>query len=295
MGQIFPKSKYRFFHCDKFWLYGNIIDSTVRNSFIHNTFEDDALFKQISFFLNNKSTYVDVGANYGLHAMGVISLNQKKEIKTHLIEPNSDCISCLKKTVKRNSLDNVYLHEIALGEKNGSVTFQYNRNFSVTGSVSTRFFNQRQDLQKPKTWKSYSVSKITLDQWVNENALRSVKVMKLDTSGYDWNIYCGGQKTFKSGLINVIFFDLLKEQLLLHGTKISSVIKFLLDNEYHLYHSMGQNKEKRHIFNIGNQNRIYYPMNVKKMLEKENCVNSYKHVHGMAVHSSYFNDINVTK
>ena len=70
--------------------------------------------------------------------------------------------------------------------------------------------------------------------------------------------------------INVIFFDLLKEQLLLHGTKISSVIKFLLDNEYHLYHSMGQNKEKRHIFNIGNQNRIYYPMNVKKMLEKEN-------------------------
>ena len=114
MGQIFPKSKYRYFHCDKFWLYGNIIDSTVRNSFIHNTFEDDALFKQISFFLNNKSTYVDVGANYGLHAMGVISLNQKKEIKTHLIEPNSDCISCLKKTVKRNSLDNVYLHEIAL-------------------------------------------------------------------------------------------------------------------------------------------------------------------------------------
>ena len=276
-------------------MYGNIIDSTVRNTFIHNTFEDDALFKEVSFFLSNKSTYVDIGANYGLHAMGVISLNKKKEIKSHLIEPNSDCISCLKKTIKKNYLDNVYLHEIALGEENGSVTFQYNRNFSVTGSVSSRFLNQRQDLQKTKIWKSYSVSKITLDQWVNENALRSVKVMKLDTSGYDWNIYCGGQNTFKSGLINVIFFDLLKEQLLLHETKVSQIIKFLLDNEYHLYHSIGQKNEKKDIFNIGNQNRSYSPMDVKKMVERENCEKSYKHVHGMAVHSSYLNNIKVTK
>ena len=188
-----------------------------------------------------------------------------------------------------------YLHEIAIGEENGSVTFQYNRNFSVTGSVCSRFLKQSQDLQKTKTWKSYSVSKITLDQWINENALKSVKVMKLDTSGYDWNIYCGGQKTFKGGLINVIFFDLLKEQLFLHGTKVSQIIKFLLDNGYYLYHSIGQKNEKKHIFNLGNQNRSYCPMDVKKMLERENCEKSYKHVHGMAVHSSYLNDIKVTK
>ena len=88
---------------------------------------------------------------------------------------------------------------------------------------------------------------------MNNNEIEEVQVMKLDTSGFDWNIYTGGKEAFEDGMIKVLFFDLLKKQLLLHGTKSSKIINFLLDNNYTIFNSIGGTEKNSVEFSIHNR------------------------------------------
>ena len=106
---------------------------------------------------------------------------------------------------------------------------------------------------------------------MNANSIKEVRVMKLDTSGFDWNIYTGGKNTFQNGRIKVLFFDLIKEQLFIHGTKSSKIIKFLVDNKYTLFYSIG-GKEKNSIeFNLHNHTKEFNRLNIQKVIESESC------------------------
>ena len=243
--KLAKKYRYQFFNCDDYKIFGNLLDTTVRKCFILNSFEDDLIFKKISFFLDNKSTYVDVGANYGFHFMGILKLNDNKRPLIHLIEPNKDCFFCLKETIKRNLLKDVIVHGIALDKENGHGTFEYDKNSSVTGTLNSNFINFQKKSSLDKNWKNYDVQKLTLDNWMNNNEIEEVQVMKLDTSGFDWNIYTGGKNAFEDGRIKVLFFDLLKKQLLLHGTKSSKIINFLLDNKIHHIQLNWWNRKKQ--------------------------------------------------
>ena len=124
-------------------------------------------------------------------------------------------------------IKNVFIHGIALDRENGQGTFRYEKNSSVTGSLNDKFINFQKNASLNKSWSNYHVPKLTLDEWMNANSIKEVRVMKLDTSGFDWNIYTGGKNTFQNGRIKVLFFDLIKEQLFIHGTKSSKIIKIL--------------------------------------------------------------------
>lgn len=272
-------------------MFGNLLDSTVRKAYINNTFEDDALFDKISFFLNEDSIYLDVGANYGFHFTGILNSTAHKNPRIHLIEPNKDCLFCLKKTINKNLIKNVFIHGIALDSENGQGTFRYEKNSSVTGSLNDKFINFQKNASLNKSWSNYHVPKLTLDEWMNANSIKEVRVMKLDTSGFDWNIYTGGKNTFQNGRIKVLFFDLIKEQLFIHGTKSSKIIKFLVDNKYTLFYSIG-GKEKNSIeFNLHNHTKEFNRLNIQKVIESESCKKSFPHIHGLAIHNSFLKQI----
>lgn len=291
--KLSKKYRYQFFNCDDYNIFANLLDATVRKCFILNSFEDDLIFKNISFFLGNNSTYVDVGANYGFHFMGILKLNDNKKPLIHLIEPNKDCFFCLKETIKRNFLKDVLVHGIALDKENGHETFEYDKNSSVTGSLNNKFINFQKKDSLDKKWKNYDVQTLTLDNWMNENAIEEVQVMKLDTSGFDWNIYTGGMKAFEVGKIKVLFFDLLKKQLLLHGTKPSKIINFLMDNKYTIFNSKGGTEKDSVGFSLNNHEKKFNLLNIQEVIKYEDCSNTFPHIHGLAIHDSFLKQITI--
>jgi FkbM family methyltransferase len=187
--KIMPHWKYQIFQCDDYLIYGNLLDTTVRQSFIRNSYEEDILFQRIAFFLTGDTVCLDIGANYGFHTMGVLSLSAKYKPIMHMIEPNKDCVHCLKKTIEKNSLDNVFIHDLALDKEEGEAIFQCDNLQTVTGSLGNFSIAQYKKKQRAEKWDHYSVQKVSLDRWMEDNSIASVRVMKLDTSGYDWNIY----------------------------------------------------------------------------------------------------------
>ena len=220
------------------------------------------LIKLLSFWI--RFYYVDIGANYGFHFSGILNSTKHKKCIIHLIEPNKDCLFCLKETIKRNLLKDVLVHGIALDHENGHATFEYDKNSSVTGSLNNNFINFQKKESLYKNWKNYDVQKLTLDNWMNNNAIEEIQVMKLDTSGFDWNIYTGGKKAFEDGRIKVLFFDLLKKQLLLHGTKSSKIINFLLDNKYTIFNSIGGTDKDSVRFNLHNHKNEFNLLNIQR-------------------------------
>ena len=127
---------------------------------------------------------------------------------------------------------------------------------------------------------------------MNNNAIEEIQVMKLDTSGFDWNIYTGGKEAFEDGRIKVLFFDLLKKQLLLHGTKSSKIINFLLDNKYTIFNSIGGTDKDSVRFNLHNHKKEFNLLNIQKVIKNEDCSNSFPHIHGLAIHDSFLKNNN---
>ena len=295
LAQLFPNARYRYFKCDEHYIFGNLLDATVRNAYINNTFEDDALFNKIAFFLGEDSTYVDVGANYGFHFFGILNSLTHKKCRIHLIEPNKDCLFCLRNTIKKNLLEDVLVHDVALDKENGHGTFEYDKNSSVTGSLNNNFINFQKKGSLDKKWQNYDIQKLTLDNWMNDNEIEEVQVMKLDTSGFDWNIYTGGKKAFEVGKIKVLFFDLLKKQLLLHGTKPSKIINFLMDNKYTIFNSKGGTEKDSVRFSLNNQVKKFNLLNIQEVIKYEDCSKTLPHIHGLAIHNSFLKQIIIPK
>jgi FkbM family methyltransferase len=295
LAKLFSNLRYRYFKCDGYYIFGNILDATVRKAYINNTFEDDALFNKIAFFLGENSTYLDIGANYGFHFSGILNSLTHNTCRIHLIEPNKDCFFCLKNTINKNLLKNVLVHGIALDKENCRGTFEYNKNCSVTGSLNNKFINFQKKSSLDKNWKKYDVQKLTLDTWMNDNVVEEVQVMKLDTSGFDWNIYTGGRKAFEAGKIKVLFFDILKNQLLLHGTKSSNIINFLMDNKYTIFNSIGGTENDSVEFSLREHKKKFNLLNIQNVIKNEDCLKTFPHIHGLAIHDSFLQQIVITE
>ena len=287
--KIIPSFKYQYFSCDNYKIYGNLLDSTVRQAFIRNSFEDDVLFDAITFFLQQGKNYIDVGANYGFHSFGLLPKLKESKVKLHLFEPNKDCQKCLKETIRRGKFENVFIHGMALGKRGGSTIFHCDQRETITGSLEELFVNKYQELQIQGKWDSYQVPIKMLDTWLKESQLDEVRVMKLDTSGNDWSIYKGGEEAFKHGKIQVLFFDLLKVQLKLHGTKTTQILSFLKNCGYELYDSLSastSNKTKD-TFSINNKHLSFSKLNIKELIDKDDNQDFLPHVSALAIHSTF--------
>ena len=99
-----------------FQLYpGEFIDCGI---FVDGIFERRFL-ELLSKGLRSKSTFLDVGANIGNHAL---YLRHQFE-HVHCFEPNPEAARRLRKNLSLNSATNITVHEIGLGERSASLPF----------------------------------------------------------------------------------------------------------------------------------------------------------------------------
>ena len=100
------------------------------------------------------------------------------------IEPNPVCLSDLHRNIELNNLVNVTVLEKAIGERNGRITMYYDEERIENASAF-----------KGSQTNSFETAIVTLDSIsVRES---SIKIVKIDTEGYDAKILEGARRTLQ--------------------------------------------------------------------------------------------------
>jgi FkbM family methyltransferase len=152
-------------------------------------------FKMISELVRQgllPKTVIDVGANVGQFA--VASAKLFPNVSVHSFEPNPDCVALLKKHVE--SLGNVLVYPIALGDEEGEVTFHVNSH-SHSSSILPLSKNHLEAFPDAREVSSIQVKVFTLDTIFSGIELAAPVLLKLDVQGYEAQALRGAVETLK--------------------------------------------------------------------------------------------------
>lgn len=152
------------------------------NIYLNPYFHEYDIGRFVCSHLEEGDTFIDVGAMAGLYTI-LASKRVGHRGRVISVEPNPDCLGDLKANIQLNGLGNVSLFPNALGERSaGGVSMFYDRDRLENASVL-------QDGQG----QSFRTDMVTLDSIAAGQA--SVKIVKIDTEGYDAKVIEGALAT----------------------------------------------------------------------------------------------------
>jgi FkbM family methyltransferase len=164
---------------------GNIVDDHILYYGAHE--------KYILFFMrdvaaslgNQEVVFFDIGANIGQH-----SLFMSKHVKSvHAFEPYPPVLERFKKLVTINKINNISIHPVGLGNKNGHIPF-YEPPDSNLGAGSY--------LHLEGTTNPTSRLPIVIgDEWLKKVNASKVDIVKCDIEGYEKLAFLGLRDTLE--------------------------------------------------------------------------------------------------
>ncbi len=136
------------------------------------------LFHQI---LRSDDVVLDIGANIGWYTLTAASIARAG--RCHAFEPSAVVFSRLERNCALNALSNVSLNCLALGDRAGAVTLH---TFTGLGHGHSSISS----LGK----KDYSISQVTmipLDQYISEQGVQRIDLIKMDVEGAEMAVLDG--------------------------------------------------------------------------------------------------------
>lgn len=135
---------------------------------------------------------IDVGANVGQFAVAAAKIFP--DVKVHSFEPNPACAQTLVKNV--NSLSNVTVHQLALGDSEGEVSFHVNSH-SHSSSILPLSTNHKRAFPHARELETIQVPLSTLDVVFEATTFESPVLLKLDVQGYEVQVMRGAREFLK--------------------------------------------------------------------------------------------------
>jgi len=190
----------------------------LANYTLQHTFE-----KEIVKFINSKKRLVifDVGCYRGVFTKTISNLIGKKKHKFYLFDINKKVKKYIQNLIK---LKNFYYNEIALSNKNGQSSYNYNSFFESAGSSLSNIvkddirwnFSRRLllgfFLYKTKNFTKYKVKTMTVDNFVKKKKIHSIDILKIDIEGSEHDLLKGAKNTLKKNKIKIILVEIIDKK-----------------------------------------------------------------------------------
>jgi FkbM family methyltransferase len=188
---------------------------------------------------NKKLNIIDIGCYIGHFSSSLNSQLKSSKGKRffYLIDPNYKILDSLK-LLKFN----FSFHNVAIHSNNNKKLFYLNNFFQSSGSslnkitVNDKLWNfSRKIFSLSLFKKNYSILKVqckTLDNFVKENDIKKIDLLKFDTEGNELNILNGAKKTLKN--TSVVYFEILSKKFFFFK-KFNKIHSILLNNNFFLY------------------------------------------------------------
>ncbi len=151
--------------------------------------------KEFLFFrdmISGNGLILDIGANIGAMTYHLAKTHPNNEI--HSFEPIDENLKTIKKIIARKRLSNVFLHKIALGEKNDNCEFiiPIVKNVKMQGLCHVK----HESIDDYNKGKSIVIPMRSLDS-LELVKTKSVLAIKIDVENYEYHTFKGGEKTIK--------------------------------------------------------------------------------------------------
>ena len=158
-----------------------------------DAFEYTPIFEKLA---GKVDSFIDIGANTGYYSILAAAVNSK--IKIHSFEPAHGPAYYLDQNISINYFtENINTHSIALSDKEGQVEFYevqnakyryLTHNLGGVGSLKKENNSMRA---------STIVKAMTLDNFVEQEGLQKIDLMKIDTEGTEHFILSGASQTIE--------------------------------------------------------------------------------------------------
>lgn len=149
----------------------------------------------------NRPVVLDVGANEGSYSREVVGINSSAVV--FAFEPHPRTFERL--VVNVGASQKIRPINCAVGDLPGRQTL-FDRN-SQCGTTHASVFREVIEGIHQVQASECEVDVITLDEFIEDNRLARVDLLKIDTEGYELNVLKGGAKAIRAGIFKVIQFE----------------------------------------------------------------------------------------
>lgn len=164
-----------------------------------NTYEkEDADMLYLLVF--DSEVIFDIGANIGWYTNHLAK--KQPNAKIYAFEPIADAFRQLKVNTQLNNLTNVSLHNLALSNQKGLLSFYYSP--LISGASSSVNITENDTMQL------LDCSANTLDSFVEEYQLKQIDFIKCDVEGAEYRVYQGGINSLEK-FKPIVFSEMLRK------------------------------------------------------------------------------------
>lgn len=196
--------------------------------------QNNPFFDQTTFFDKNAHIVIfDIGAH-----LGQTTLSYKKFFKhstVYAFEPHEESFEKMSKGLDGKS--NIYLFNIALGESKIKMQYKINRN------TATNSFLEIDDSAKEiwgasvgiETEKIRNMELNTLDDFVKEEQVNQIDILKIDTQGTEFNIIKGASTLMKENRIKLIYIEIILMPTYKDQKSFDEILSLMRESNFHLF------------------------------------------------------------
>jgi FkbM family methyltransferase len=139
-------------------------------------------------FLRKGDTFVDIGANIGYistFALGLVGQSGN----VHSFEPVSQYFSRLKQIQQDNPEYNLHVTNKAVGEIKGTATIAVNNIGNIGWNTMVPNFMEKETIRE-----ELAIDVIKLTDYLDENDVQNIRLIKIDTEGFEYPVMKGLQE-----------------------------------------------------------------------------------------------------
>lgn len=192
--------------------------------FIYFGFKEQSREKLLAL-LKDGDIVLDIGAN-----IGDVSLQSSRIVGDkgviYSFEPDPINLNRFKLNEKLNQFKNIKLFNFGLGNKNGKYSIVIRDNSNRGMNFLTESLNNNEQ---------YCEIKI-LDEFVLENCINKIDLIKIDVEGFEMKVLEGAAKTIE-GFKPKLFIEIDNQNLIKQGSSAKDVMKFLEKYNYNIFHA----------------------------------------------------------
>ena len=165
----------------------------------------------------------DIGANIGYYSLLFASLS--REIQVHSFEPQPLCYHLLSSSILLNDFSNIRLNNCALGNHKGVSEFSISERCESSSFVHTEMSPLKEKIQ---------VEVRRLDDYVEENGIEKIDLMKIDVEGSEKLVLEASVNTLSNAKLRpeVILIELYSPNFAHYNTSIDEITKLLCSYGY---------------------------------------------------------------
>tara|TARA_R100000234_G_C4978861_1_gene169764 strand:+ start:307 stop:1167 length:861 start_codon:yes stop_codon:yes gene_type:complete len=189
----------------------------------------------------DRNCLLDIGGNIGFMSLTfLINNNDDAKKYSYCIEPSKVGVHTLGRILVHNDkddrLDNVYVYEVFMGEKQKQCEFLIERGSNTLSVTYERKDDPRFKIETNGADPSYSEMS-TVDDFYRYliNKQRPLPdTIKIDVEGYDYRVLLGGEKYLMIAR-PLMFLEVHRDLLNMYNDVAQNIWDFLIERNYNLY------------------------------------------------------------